>query len=311
MKKSVIVIVLLFLFSYSFCQDIYELKNDYVQIKVKKTGAELCGIKLLSNGKDYMWNGNPKVWGGFSPVLFPIVGVIKDDSYFFEGKKYTMSIHGFFQRNPNVTLKLTTDSSLTFALKYNEETLKKYPFEFEFLITYTLRKSKVVITHEVQNLGSKDMYFSTGGHPSFKCPMEAGEKYSDYYLEFDKAETANTYPIGANGLLDKKADLILNNSRVINLNYHMFDKGALVFKDIKSRKVCLCSKISGKRVEVDYEGFPYIGFWAMPNADYICIEPWLGINDSANTNQDIKTKEGILKLSGNSTFKAAYSISVF
>ena len=311
MKYFIFSLAMLVLGIPSFGQDIFTLKNNVIQINVKKTGAELCGIKLLSNGKDYMWNGDPKVWGGISPVLFPIVGVLKDHSYFLDGEKYTMPNHGFFQRNSHVELAASSDSSLTFKLDYSEETLKKYPFEFEFLITYTLRKNKVIVSQEVKNLGNTDMYFSLGAHPSFKCPVDSGEKYTDYYLDFELAETAYTYPIEPSGLLGKKTNLILNNSHIIELNYHLFEKDALVFKDIKSKRVNLCSRISGKRVQVDFEGFPYLGFWGKPNADYVCIEPWLGVNDGVDTDQNFKTKEGIIKLIKKNSFKATYSISIY
>lgn len=311
MKKTVIIFIFLFVATCSFCQDIFDLKNDFIQIQILKTGAELCRIKLLSNGKDYMWDANPKIWRGYSPILFPIVGSLKNRTYILDGESYSLPGHGFFQRNPDVEMIASTDNSLTFMLKYNEKTLKQYPFEFEFLVTYKLRKNKIIVMHEVKNLGNDDMYFSLGGHPAFKCPIDPGENYDDYYLEFEKKETAYTYPILAQGLMGEKTDLILNNSRIINLNYHLFDKDALVFKDLKSQSVSLCSKTSGKRVQVDFKGFPYLGLWARPNADYVCIEPWLGINDSVNTDQNFKTKEGIIKLKGKSSFKAAYSISVF
>jgi galactose mutarotase-like enzyme len=310
MKKNVIFIVMILLSHVSFGQDIFNLSNDLIQIKIKKKGAELCAIKLLSNGKDYMWKGDPKIWGGISPVLFPIVGALKDRSYLLDGVKYSMQGHGFFRNSP-LELVSSTNNSMTFMLKHSQETLIQYPFEFEFLITYTLKKNKIVVGYEVKNLGAKDMYFSLGAHPSFKCPIDSGEKYTDYYLEFEKDETAYTFPIGPNGLLGDKTDLILNNSRIINLNYHLFDKDALVFKTIKSKSVSLCSKISGKRVQVDFKGFPFLGFWAKPNADYVCIEPWYGVNDSVGTDQNFKTKEGIIKLKGNRSFKAAYSISIF
>jgi len=155
------------------------------------------------------------------------------------------------------------------------------------------------------------MYFSLGAHPAFKCPVLEGEKYNDYYLEFDQLETAYTYPILADGLMGEKTDLILNNKRVIDLNYHLFDKDALVFKNLKSSRVSLCSKISGKRVEVNYKGFDYLGIWAKPNANFVCIEPWMGIADGIDSDGDFEKKEGILKLNGHNIFKAGYSIEVF
>jgi len=296
--------------SISMSQDIYTLSNGTIEIKVKKAGAELCSIKLLSTNKEYMWEGNPQIWGGTSPVLFPIVGKLKDNIYKLDDQKYSIKKHGFFIGNTDVELASSTDESLTFRLRYDEKTLKQYPFKFEYLLTFKLVDNKVLIINEVKNLDEKEMYFSFGAHPAFKCPLDPGENYNDYFLEFDQPETAYTYPILASMLLGKPTDLILDNSRVIELNYHLFDKDALIFKDIKSKSVTLCSKISGKRVRVDFEGFPFIGFWAKPNADYICIEPWHGIDDSVDADQNFKTKEGILKLEGNGRFNASYSITI-
>ena len=291
--------------------EIFNLKNDFLQINVNRIGAELCRIKLLSNGKDYMWNANPEIWAGYSPLLFPIIGALKDDCYFLNGEKYSLPRHGFVRNNSNIELISSTNNCLVFRLKSNEQTLLQYPYQFEFLVSYTLSSNTIIIDHEVCNLGNNDMYFSLGGHPAFKCPIDSNEKYTDYYLEFEQAETAYTYKIESSGLIGAKTDLILNNSRIINLNYHLFNNGALIFKNIKSKKISLCSKISGKRVQVHFEGFPYLGIWAKPNADYVCIEPWLGIADSVNADQKFETKEGIIKLNGNSSFKRAFSISIF
>ncbi|HEY5499984.1 MAG TPA: aldose 1-epimerase family protein [Bacteroidales bacterium] len=295
----------------SLSQDIYTLKNDSIEIKVKKAGAELCSIKRLPANQEYIWEADPKIWGGSSPVLFPIVGMLKDETYLLDGQKYSMKKHGIFKYSHDVELASSTKESMTFRLRYNEETLKQYPFKFEYLITFKLEKSKLIIINEVNNLDEKEMYFTLGAHPAFKCPLDEGEKYSDYYLEFDQQETAYTYPIlPTSGLLGEKTDMILDHSNTIELNDHVFDKDALVFKDIQSKSVTLCSRISGKRVRVDFEGFPYLGFWAKPKANYVCIEPWFGVNDAVDTDQNFKTKEGILKLDSKKSFFATYSISI-
>lgn len=295
----------------SLSQDTYTLSNDTIEIKVKRVGAELCSIKLLTTHQEYLWEADPAIWGNSSPVLFPIVGMLKDQTYILDGQKYSMKKHGLFKYSPDVELASSTDESMTFRLRYNEETLKQYPFRFEYLLTFKLENMKVVVINEVKNLDEKEMYFTLGAHPAFKCPLDEGEIYSDYYLEFEQPETAYTYPILPNsGLLGGKSDLLLNNSRILELNDRLFDKDALVFKDIQSKSVALCSKTSGKRVRVDFEGFPYLGFWARPKADFVCIEPWYGINDPIDTNQNFKTKDGILKLERNGYFVATYSISI-
>lgn len=292
-------------------ENIFNLQNDFIQISVNEIGAELCAIKSLSESKNYMWNANPEIWAGYSPVLFPIVGALKNDSYVFENKAYTLPRHGFIRKNANIKLLDSTENSLLFQLKNNAETLKVYPFYFEINMRYTIEGSKISISNEVINTGKKPMYFSLGAHPAFKCPVDSYEQYSDYYLEFEQPETAYTYEITESGLMGDKTDLILNNSNTIELHHGLFNKGALVFKDIKSKKISLVSKQSGKKIEVSFPGFPYLGIWAKPNADYVCIEPWHGIADDKNTDQNFTGKEGLICLNDNDSFESSYHIEVF
>lgn len=292
-------------------QQYYNLQNKYLKIKVNQTGAELCEILRLSDKKNFMWDANPEIWEGYSPVLFPIIGALKEDFYIFKGNRHSIPRHGFVRNNTAIRLFESTPDSLTFQLMSSPETLKQYPFDFEFFITYKLKDNTIIVEHLVENTGNSDMFFSLGAHPAFKCPLNPDEKYTDYFLEFEHTETAHTYKIEPTGLIGEKSDLILNNSKTINLNYHLFDKGALVFKSLKSRCVSLVSKNSGRWIEVKFDGFPILGIWAKPNADYVCIEPWLGIADSYDTNQDFETKEGIIKLEANGNFKASYSITTY
>jgi galactose mutarotase-like enzyme len=289
----------------------YSIQNECLKINVNQIGAELCSIIRLSDNKEFMWDGNPAIWQGFSPVLFPIVGALKGDKYYFQNREYSLPRHGFARNSSNFEVSELTANSLTLRLVSDENTLKMYPFYFEFYVRYVLNGNSIQIEFEVKNTDLKDMFFSLGAHPAFKCPHEKHENYNDYYLEFDQNETQYTHKIEPDGLIGEKSDLVMDNSKTINLHYTLFDKGAMVFKTLKSRKVSLVSKLSGKRVLVDFRDFPYIGIWAKPNADYVCIEPWLGIGDNVGTDQNIETKEGILKLEQNRSFKAAYSIQVF
>lgn len=289
----------------------YNIANDFLEISVRKTGAELCAIKKLPDGKDYLWDANPKIWAGYAPVLFPIIGALKEDSYYFKGKRYTLNKHGFVRNNANIELYKSSDTSLIFTLTSNPETLKFYPFQFEFYISYTLEKNAIIVDHLVKNTGDETLFFSVGGHPAFRCPLEKDEKYSDYSIVFEHNETAHNFEVMDSGTIGPAKDLILNNSSIIHLHYAIFSNDALVFKNLKSRKASLVSKRSGKRVEVSYEGFPYLGIWAKPHADYVCIEPWLGIADPVDTDQELETKEGIIPLSGMKSFSASYRISIF
>ena len=85
---------------------------------------------------------------------------------------------------------------------------------------------------------------------------------------------------------------------------------ALVFKDLKSKKISLKCRKSAQVVSVTFEGFPYLGIWAKPQAEFVCIEPWIGIADSVDAKQELTTKEGIIRLEPKQWFKADYRIDI-
>ena len=287
------------------------LENDKLRIAVKKTGAELCEISAIKTGKQFMWDGNPVVWNGFSPILFPIVGALKNDKFIHSSKTYTMPKHGFTRRNSNIELVNQTDCCLTFKLVYDDELLKIYPFRFEFLVTFTLVDDTINVDHTVKNIDSMPLYFSLGGHPAFKCPVYENENYNHYSLVFDYIENSETHLINLKtGLQTNETESVFNNSNSIQLHHNLFDKDALIFKDLKSKKVSLKSKNHGTILSVSFNDFQYLGIWAKPNTDYVCIEPWMGIADKEDTNQELTEKEGIIKLNVNAEFNASYSIEI-
>ena len=289
----------------------HTLENSQLKIAVNTIGAELCKITSVATGIDFMWHADPSIWGSFAPNLFPIIGALKNDTYSYDNQAYHLPKHGIVRNNNAVVLHDQTPHSLTFRLTYSEETLKIYPFKFDFFITYTLNDNTIEVLHTVKNMDDKPLYFSLGGHPAFKCPLFENETYEDYALVFEHAETSKTHLINmANGLISSKTKPVLNNTNTLPLAHHLFDADALIFKDLQSKKVTLKSENYGNILSVSYHDFPYLGIWAKPNGDYVCIEPWLGIADNESTNQEFTTKEGILKLPVGETFEARYSIEI-
>ncbi|MBP0905790.1 aldose 1-epimerase family protein [Mariniflexile gromovii] len=289
----------------------HTLENSQLKIAVNTIGAELSNITSIKNGTEYMWDANPNVWGSFAPNLFPIIGALKNDTYIFEGNAYNLPKHGMVRNNKAIVLHEQTANSLTFKLSHSDDTLKIYPFKFEFFITYTLTNNRIELLHTVKNVDDKPMYFSVGGHPAFKCPVFENEAYEDYTLVFEHAETSKTHLINtANGLISANTKPIFKNTKLLPLTHDMFNDDALIFKDLQSKKVTLNSKTHGDILTVSYHDFNYLGIWAKPTGDYVCIEPWLGIADNDATNQDFTNKEGILKLAAGDTFKASYTIEI-
>ena len=288
----------------------YSISNNLFKIEVQQKGVELCSIKSIKTGKQYMWNANTDVWGSFSPVLFPIIGCLKGDITEYKGENYAIPKHGFIRHNTNLILKINTDSELVFTLKYNEELLETYPFKFEFEISYKLVDNKIVVAHKVINLDTNNILFSLGGHPAFKCPVNEGENLNDYYLEFEQVENDVVHELSNNGLIQGTTRLMLDNTNVLPLTDSLFDNDALIFKNLKSRKVTLKSKKSKQQLSVSFKDFNYLGIWSKPKANFVCIEPWLGVTDSENSDGVFKNKDGILTLKTGDTFNAEYIIEI-
>ncbi|MEL6589237.1 MAG: aldose 1-epimerase family protein [Bacteroidota bacterium] len=286
------------------------IKNQFLQVGVKSTGAELCSIRSFKTQQEYMWDAQPAIWGNHAPVLFPIVGGLKNGEYLHEGQAYPLPRHGFIRYNTQVQLRDQTDSSLTYGLSDNHDTRKVYPFAFDFVVQFRLEDSRLTVRHEVHNRDEKMMYFSLGAHPAFKCPMHEEEAYSDYYLAFGEVENEHTWLLNSEGLIAEEGPLIMDNTDTLPLRPNMFDNDALIFKSIRSRSVSLKSHKSPQEVKVSFEGWPYLGIWSKPKAPFVCIEPWLGIADHADTDQQLSTKFGILSLDPGQSFEAAYTIDI-
>ncbi|WP_339650975.1 aldose 1-epimerase family protein [uncultured Salegentibacter sp.] len=288
----------------------HELQNEFLSINVNSIGAEISSLKNLETGIEHLWQGNPEFWASQAPNLFPVIGVLKNGEYIFDGKTYKMPKHGFIRYNEEIKFKEKTSNSLAFQLEYSEKTLEIYPFKFRFEISFILNKKSLEIKHQVFNLDEKPLYFSLGGHPAFNAPISKNEVYEDYYLEFDQKMDLRTHVLSKNGLVSYNTEGILDNEDKIRLHKELFAKDALIFKNIRSKKVALKSKNSGAILSVEYSDFKNLGIWAKPGAPYVCIEPWLGIADIEGTDQNLKTKEGIEILEANKTFEASYTVNI-
>jgi galactose mutarotase-like enzyme len=288
----------------------HTIKNKFLQVSVKETGAELCSIKSVYSGKEYVWQANPEVWSSHAPNLFPVIGCLKDGGFLYNGQEYKCPKHGFVRNNKNVKLVERTENSLTFRLMYSEDSLKIYPFKFEFNIKYSLEENKLNVEHIIVNKGDNTMLFSLGGHPGFNCPINANESYSDYFLEFQEEETAETWRVQENGLIGKETVPVFDEPKIINLHPHLFDEDALIFKNLNSKKVSLKSRKSKQVLSMIFYDFPYLGIWAKPMADYVCIEPWIGIADSVDTDRNFETKEGLVLLGSKQSTTAIYTILI-
>jgi len=286
------------------------IENKILKTVINPKGAEISSLFHKQLELEYMWNGDPAFWGKHSPVLFPIVGALKNNTYFYNGKSFSLSRHGF-ARDKQFAVEDQTPDVITFILHDSEETLQQFPFPFALRMRYSLFENALAVLYEVTNTGESDMYFSLGAHPAFAMPLVPGTNYNEYQLKFDKIESAPRWPISKDGLIETEPAPLMKNSDQLPLSKDLFSKDALVFKGLSSTLVSIRSDKTPHGLEMDFAGFPYLGIWAAKGADFVCIEPWCGIADSVTTSQKIEEKEGINKLKKGEVFSRTWSLKLF
>lgn len=278
------------------------ISNSTLTASIKHTGAELFSLKD-NNGKEFIWEGNPDFWGKHSPILFPIVGTLKNNTYTVNDKEYQLSRHGF-ARDLEFQLVEKTGNSAVFSLESNTETLKKYPFEFELQLIYTIENTSLNIEYIVINKGDTKMPFSVGAHPAIALP----QNFESYAFKFEKEETLK-YNLLENDLISNKTEILKTTENVVPLNYKLFENDALVFKTLESNSLTILEG-SKPYVQVNFEDFPSLGIWTKDQAHFVCIEPWFGYSDTSNNSGDLFKKEGILVLEADQTFHSQFSIKI-
>jgi len=195
-------------------------------------------------------------------------------------------------------------------LKWDEKTLEVYPFKFSLTVSYILDGNTLITKYAAENLGNEAMWFSIGGHPAINCPLNPGLRFEDYYLEFDKNETAGVYRLEG-GLLADRPRPFFDGGKTIRLEHGLFTEDALIFKNLNSTSVTLRSDKSPERAVMDFKGFPFFGVWTKPGAPYICLEPWLGIDESHGFSGGLTEKEGIQSVEPGGVCECSFSLSFF
>lgn len=278
------------------------IKNSYLTATINPKGAELISLKTIHN-KEYIWEGNPAFWGKHSPVLFPIVGTLKNNTYYYNKNEYHLSRHGF-ARDMDFTLLEKSENSVTFSLISTEQSFKVYPFHFEFQITYTLNENKLIITYNIINNTDDIMPFCIGAHPAFAL----SKPFKNYSLAFEHSETLTSYEL-ENDLLSDITTTIKMTDNEIALNYSLFEKDALIFKELQSKKITILEN-QIPLLSVQFNDFPNLGIWTKNNAPFLCIEPWLGYSDTIHSSGNILEKEGIQLLETKEIFQCNINIEI-
>lgn len=286
------------------------IQTEKIIAKFKTKGAELCSLQLIEEKLEYIWQGDPQYWPKHSPVLFPFVGGLKNNTYYYKGVEYPMSRHGF-ARDREFSIENKSADSITFLLKSDEVSRKVYPFDFEFRIRYKVFDTTLMVTYDIINTSKEEtMLASVGAHPAFNLPIESHLSYDDYELLFEESENAPIYPLTDTGLIKNTPKPFLKGDR-IELKKSLFEKDALVFKNLISQHLTLQSSKGKHGLEFGFDHFPYFGIWAAKGAPFVCLEPWCGIADHEDHQQQLEDKEGMQKLAPEENLTRNWSVTLF
>ena len=274
------------------------LQNKQLSIEVNPFGAVLTSVRACRSGHEFLWQGDPAVWNGQSPILFPIIGRLADDTCRIDGKSYEIIRHGIARHRP-FALVSQTPSELVFLQTSDRETRQSYPYDYELYVRFKLSGDGLTVQHTVHNPNDRTMYFSIGAHPAFNCAL--GDT-----LVFEQKETLKSERINTDSLLTGEADPILHDEDTLTLHASLFDKDALIFENVQSDYVTLHCRQSRTAVRFFFGKVPFLAIWAKPAAPFVCIEPWHGINDPVGFAGDFSKKRGIEALAAGESFSFSW-----
>ena len=275
-----------------------------VTVKIDPLGAQLASLK--KGELEYLWQADPAFWAASAPVLFPTIGALKDQKTLIDGKSYFMHKHGF-AREELFQVQEQSTSRAVFSLRDNARTREQYPYSFQFSVTFSLENNSLTTSYTCRNLGEKDMYYMAGGHPAFNCPPKIDfsknsptERFTDCYLQFECPETLCMPRILPDGIVDLDDRLpVFQQQKELPLRRDLFYNDTLLFTHLKSRWVKMLDRKTGYGVKVSFSEMKYLAVWT-PNqveAPFLCIEPWMGLPDCADTDGVFSHKHGIRHLS--------------
>jgi galactose mutarotase-like enzyme len=286
---------------------IFNISNQSLNVKINTAGAEI--ISIVCHGAEYI-KRYFDVLDGWAFNLFPIIGRLNQGVYTYEGKIYKLPRNGFLRQETFEVAECSKDS-VTLDYKYNDKTLKAYPFKFLFSVNFRLIKNQIQITHKITNLDNKPMYFCLGLKPGFNAPLSEQLSFSDYYIEFGQTSPLKRLDTDSSFLLNGKLEPFEPEGGILPLRHKLFDNGAIIFADAP-KSIALKTKYDSKSVRVSYPYMNYIALWKPPKTEtpMICIEGWTGLPSYNYKIDDITAKEGVIKLNVKEEYINAWSIEI-
>lgn len=286
----------------------YKIKNEYLTVEISSKGGELRSIQD-TEGTEYIWQGNPDSWDESGPNLFPYIGRTTKKLYTYQGQHYHMPLHGFLSSS-EMELKEQTENSLSLCLKTSDETLEVWPFHFLLTITWKLDNSTLTVTYQVHNQENKTMYFGIGGHPGFHLPLNTNLTFEDYRVDFGENATPQQILLSDDCfVLEKTVPFTLENKRYLSLSHDLFEKDAIVMKNMP-KQITIESPKDHKKICVSFPDMEYLGLWSCNSAPFVCVEPWSSLPSRKDIIEDLETQPNLISLKSGKQYINTWNISI-
>jgi galactose mutarotase-like enzyme len=273
--------------------DWIQLSSDSLTAEIDPLGAQLSVLRDAA-GNDLLWHGDPAVWGGRAPILFPIVGALNGGHYSWRRVRYPLPRHGF-ARGRRFELVRRSSHEALFRQVSDAKTMLIYPFHFELDVEFRIEGSALSIDATVRNTGRETMPASLGFHPAFRWPLPYGEPRDTHTIEFDFEEASRVRRLDAEGLLTDERYVTPVQGKHLRLHDALFKNDAVIFDHLKSRRVTYGGP-TGRRLLVTFPNASHLGIWTKPGAGFVCIEPWRGVADPVAFNGSLNDKPGVLRV---------------
>lgn len=275
------------------------LKNKQLIVKINEMGAEVNSIYDRESHYEFLWQADSNYWNRHAPILFPIVGRLKNDAFKYKEQMYEMSQHGF-ARDSKFDVIDTTKNSVTFLLCDSEKSRQTYPFAFELYVQYILLGNQLRVKYKVVNpSNSEELYYSLGGHPGFNVSHN-GDEFDQVSFKIKPVDEITYYPLSNEGFIKTVAAKKVMFGEV-TLKHQTFNNDALVYKLGEGKIIELNDYSNRVTVRMKTVNLPYIGVWSPypKRGSFVCIEPWAGIADDEDGSDDYTKKIGINHLESN------------
>ncbi|SNR24837.1 aldose 1-epimerase family protein [Puniceibacterium sediminis] len=281
------------------------IQSSDLSMTITDLGAEAQSLRT-ADGRELLWHGDAKWWGGRAPVLFPIVGRAPDNRIAVGGFQAEMAQHGFARRSV-FTLEENGPGMCRHVLRDTEATRAVYPFSFALRITHRLEGLELTVSAEVENCSDVEMPFGFGFHPAFRWPLPGcdGQPHEVVLDNGGEPEMARL----EGGLLSESLLPSPFHGGRLELRPEQFAEDAMVFPEGAGTGLRY-GMAGGAQLAFRFENLPNLALWSKPGAPFLCIEPWHGMAARVGASHQISERPYSQTLAPGGVARFSWSVEV-